>query len=62
MSYDAGQRDAYVAGATEAVAASILNVTAGQARELEQWLAELAEWTGGEPPDAPHRWPHPEYD
>ena len=57
VSYDdPAERAAYVAGVAEAIDAVAIHVEARSARELEEWLRELREWTGGEPPLAPHRW------
>ncbi len=50
-------RQAYIAGAREAVDAAILDLSPAQANELEQWLSDLECWTEGEPPLAPHQWP-----
>ena len=53
---DPAIRQAFIAGAREAVEAAILNVSASNAAELQGWLDELADWTAGEPPEAPHHW------
>lgn len=57
MRYDDPEiRRAYVAAATEAVEALAIKVSGPEYRELEQWLAELGDWSDGEPPPAPHHW------
>ena len=57
MGYDdLATRQAFIAGATAAVGAAVLNMPTAEARELEGWLDELSQWTEGEPPDAPDKW------
>lgn len=57
MNYDdPTARAAYVAGALEAIEASILELDPPKARELEQWVIDLNLWPGGPPPPAPHWW------
>lgn len=57
MQYDTpGLRAAYLAGATYAAEATMLDLSAAKAREMEDWLAELGAWTKGPPPLGPQSW------
>jgi hypothetical protein len=53
---DSAIRQAFVAGAREAVDAAALTLPPPQANELDQWMRDLGCWTEGEPPPGPHRW------
>ncbi|MGX7952421.1 hypothetical protein ACWPM1_07615 [Tsuneonella sp. HG249] len=53
---DPAMRAAYLAGALEATEAMILELAPTKVRELQSWLGELGDWTGGPPPQGPHHW------
>ena len=56
MDDDSAMRAAYVAGATMTFEAAFCFLPAVRVREIEDWLGELAQWTGGPPPVPPHLW------
>lgn len=51
-----GERDAYIQGARDAMESMALTGNAPGLRMLESWIAELEEWTTGEPPPPPYQW------
>lgn len=61
MPYDEACRAAYRMGVRDAFDAMFLSLSAGEYREMRDWLeVDLAAWSTGEPPEGPHCWPTPE--
>ena len=57
MPYETAEsRRAYVEGARAAYESAAITVSAGEKTALEDWLAELEQWTAGDPPPCPVDW------
>jgi hypothetical protein len=51
------ERDCYRRGVHDALENGMVHQSGAHLRALQQWVFDLEQWSAGEPPPGPNRWP-----